>query len=156
MKGQDIDTGAEYEYRGKIQINGQGINAGARFNCRGRIYIQGQYIYIQGQDINTSAGYKYRGRIQMNGQCIYTGARYSQRSRIQIQGQYMGGFAQFGLNQLKRGKKCLNQLQLSRDIDKLKSWNFVYCSITARLRFAKVKCSVPKCTSNMYIYYTKI
>ena len=40
---------------------------------------------------------------------------------------YIGGFAQFGLNRLSRGKKCCSQLQLSLDTDKLKSCNFV-CS----------------------------
>ena len=63
---------------------------------------------------------------------------------------YMGGFAQFGLNRLKQGQKCFSQLQLSLDNDKLKSYNLVCSSITARQSFAKVifrdcdHCKCPK------------
>ena len=39
--------------------------------------------------------------------------------------QHMGGFAQFGLNQFKRGKKRFSQRQISLDTDKLKKCNFV-------------------------------
>ena len=53
---------------------------------------------------------------------------------------YMGAFAQFGLNQFKRGQKRFSQLQLSLDTDELKSCNFVCSSITARRGFAKVIC----------------
>ena len=52
----------------------------------------------------------------------------------------MGGFAQFGLNQFKRGKKRFSQLQLSLDTDQLKGCNFVSSSITATRGFAKVIC----------------
>ena len=50
----------------------------------------------------------------------------------------MGGFAQFGLNRFKQGQKCLSQLQLSLDTDKLKSCNFVCSSITAWRVFQKL------------------
>ena len=48
---------------------------------------------------------------------------------------HMGGFAQFGLNRFKQGQKCCSQLQLSLDTDKLKSFNCVCSSITARQGF---------------------
>ena len=36
---------------------------------------------------------------------------------------YMGGFAQFGFNQFKRGRKVFSQLQLSEDTDTAKELN---------------------------------
>ena len=74
----------------------------------------------------------------------------------------MRGFAQFGLNRFERGQKSFNQLQLSLDTDRIKSFNCVCSSITARRGYAKlyigavITVSVPKCTSNIDAYYTKI
>ena len=59
---------------------------------------------------------------------------------LQFISYYMGWFAQFGLNQFKRGQNCFSQLQLYLDTDKLKSCNCVCSSITARRGFAKVVC----------------
>ena len=65
---------------------------------------------------------------------------YSLNPILRTANIYMGGFAQFGLNGFQQVQQIFSQLQLSLDTDKLKSWNFMCSSITARRGFAEIIC----------------